>query len=278
MNYDGGKNGEGVYQRLINEIPPHDVRIEAFAGSLAISYRMKPALVNFGIDTDAITLAAVQSRATAAAVTLMEGDALVLVPWLVKIFRAAGAVVFVYADPPYLRETRSWQGHLYRCEFDTIEQHTALLDMLDALDCLVMLSGYWHPLYRRLASPKWRDFSYMAASHYTIKTWCWCNFPDPVALHDYSHLGKDRTERQRIKRKIANRVRLLKCLPPLERAAILDALQELKTCASARPAVQPGTSTGSRDSQPTTTVARRPDLADARDFRDRADASGCAIS
>ena len=30
--------------------------------------------------------------------------------------------------------------------------------------------------------------------------WLWCNFPPPVALHDYWHLGASYRERGRIKR------------------------------------------------------------------------------
>ncbi len=241
MTYDGGKNGEGVYQRLINQITPHDVLIECFAGSMAISRRIKPALVNIGIDKDARTLAAVQTAATAVAtrLTLFEGDALELVPWLVRIFMNAGARVFVYADPPYLMQTRSWQQPLYRHEFETPEEHKELLAMLDALPCNVMLSGYNSELYQRFFNgprgvEKWREFDYTAGSHGGARVeWCWCNYPDPVALHDYSYLGKDNTDRQRIKRKIENRVRLLRACPPLERAAIIQAVQELQTPASA---------------------------------------------
>jgi DNA adenine methylase len=41
-SYPGGKAGSGVYQRLINEIPPHDTYIAAFAGRDAIARWMRP--------------------------------------------------------------------------------------------------------------------------------------------------------------------------------------------------------------------------------------------
>jgi len=31
-SYPGGKNGQGVYQRIISLIPPHDVYVEPFVG------------------------------------------------------------------------------------------------------------------------------------------------------------------------------------------------------------------------------------------------------
>jgi hypothetical protein len=43
MKYKGGKNGSGVFQRLICMMPPHRVYIEAFLGSGAILRRKRPA-------------------------------------------------------------------------------------------------------------------------------------------------------------------------------------------------------------------------------------------
>lgn len=48
----GTKNGSGVWQRIVSEIPPHRVRIEAFWGRGSISRRMRPAEILIGIDLD----------------------------------------------------------------------------------------------------------------------------------------------------------------------------------------------------------------------------------
>jgi len=52
----------------------------------------------------------------------------------------------------------------------------------------------------------------------------WYNYPTPEKLHDYSFLGNDFTDRQRIKRKIARWSNKLKNLPALERNAIIDSI------------------------------------------------------
>src|SRR5688572_15356621 len=52
MVYPGGKNGSGVYQTIINLMPPHEVYIEPFLGSGAILRMKRPALRNIGIDRD----------------------------------------------------------------------------------------------------------------------------------------------------------------------------------------------------------------------------------
>lgn len=52
MTYPGGKSGAGVYQSLINLMPPHDVYIEPFLGGGAIMRLKRPARVNIGVDLD----------------------------------------------------------------------------------------------------------------------------------------------------------------------------------------------------------------------------------
>jgi hypothetical protein len=44
MVYAGGKNGAGVYQTIINLMPPHDVYIEPFLGGGAIMRQKRPAV------------------------------------------------------------------------------------------------------------------------------------------------------------------------------------------------------------------------------------------
>jgi len=65
MAWPGGKDGAGVSQRLINQIPPHDVFVSAFLGDCAIMRRKLPAAVSIGIDKSRANVerwAAEQSR------------------------------------------------------------------------------------------------------------------------------------------------------------------------------------------------------------------------
>jgi len=221
MNYDGGKNGEGVYQAIINQMPPHRVYVEAFLGSGAIMRRKRPAPVkNIGIEKDPVTAAAV--KPLLASVDVIVGDALQLLPAI-----PAGKDVIIYADPPYLMETRSCQRDLYRCEFSTVEEHTALLQLAKSSPAMWMISGYWSDLYADLLSG-WRLVTFQAQTRSGMRTEClWCNFPEPSELHDYSFLGANNTDRQRIRRKKERWKNKLLRMSRLERMAVLSAIRDI---------------------------------------------------
>ena len=127
-SYPGGKAGSGVYQTLINQIPPHDTYISATAGHDAVLRYKVPAARNVAIDE--------------------------------------------YYD-------------------------TELID--------------------------WRSQDYFSVcrSGEKRRERIWMNYPEPIELHDYRFLGKDRRERERIKRQQATLRRKIEKLPPRERAAFI---------------------------------------------------------
>jgi DNA adenine methylase len=224
MHYPGGKGGEGVYQTIINRMPPHRVYIEPFLGGGAIMRHKRPATLNIGIDADPEAVKAVARAGIAAngegGFHLEAGDGLALL----RSYRFAGDEL-VYCDPPYLFETRT--GPLYTCEFGDTDQHRQLLHILTALPCMVMISGYWSKLYAgRLRNWHSIKFQAMTRGGRPATEWLWCNFPEPVALHDYRHLGAGFRERERIKRKKQRWTSRLHRLPMLERHALLAAIDD----------------------------------------------------
>lgn len=52
MPYPGGKAGAGVFHRIINLMPPHQVYIEPFLGDAAVMRAKRPAALNIGLDLD----------------------------------------------------------------------------------------------------------------------------------------------------------------------------------------------------------------------------------
>ena len=217
MRYPGGKNLNGVYQRLINQIPPHGMYIETHLGSGAIMRHKRRAGINIGVDSDESVL---EAWSGARDVRLVRADAVAFLAG----YPFEGDE-FVYVDPPYLAATRLSDRALYRDDY-TEEQHTELLETLLRLPCSIMVSGYWSEVYASYLDG-WRILSFRARtrSGETAQEWVWMNYPEPVELHDYQYLGDSFRDRERIRRRVARWKARLERLPPLERRALLAALR-----------------------------------------------------
>jgi DNA adenine methylase len=250
VSYPGGKGGAGVAQIIINQQPPHSHYVEPFLGSGAVMRAKRPAFWNTAIDLDADPIAAFGEPA---GFTVINGDG---IEWLADANLRADALV--YCDPPYLLKVRSSQRRLYRCEFDE-EDHWALLRIVKRLKCMVQISGYWSSLYaKRLEG--WRVVRFQGMTRGGLREEClWMNYAEPIALHDYSHLGSGFRERERIKRKTLRWTKRLNSLPHLERLAIYSEMAST----IAVPDVGAGRIDAFGDScRPTTLISAMEDLRD----------------
>lgn len=181
----------------------------------------KPAACSIGIDADSDVITNWSHEIPG--LTLICDDA---ISYLRDCIDNIHPETLIYCDPPYLQETRSTNGKLYNHELTT-NQHIVLLEILDTLPCMVAISGYWSLLYgQRLCH--WRCISYNARTRggKTAREYLWMNYDEPTRLHDYSYLGDNFRERERIKRKTARWKARLKGMPALERYAILSAIEE----------------------------------------------------
>jgi hypothetical protein len=224
-SYPGGKGGSGVYQKIINQIPPHRVYIEPFLGYGGIMRRKRPASQSYGIDADATTLAAWQGDEIPN-LELVQDNALA---WLFGKRHLLKSDTFVYIDPPYLMKTRRDQRPLYRHEFGAEDDHRHLVDVARGLNCMVAISGYWSELYADMLSD-WRVISFQAQTRggTTATEYLWMNYPEPTALHDYQYLGDDYQDRWRLTKKRRRWKKKFGSLPILERRALLQTIDELR--------------------------------------------------
>ncbi len=217
MSYFGSKGGNGVWQRIVGSMPPHDVYIEPFLGSGQVMLRKPPAAVHVGIDIDA-DLVAAYDRASGE--ELIHGDAFLLLPDLVKKYLANDLCVLVYIDAPYHLETRT-SDKRYKYDFEHGE-HMRLLAMVTALPCDVILSHYPHPFYDK-ALADWRRWEFTAPTRGgPRREVLYMNYParEPFAV---DMVGADHDCRRRIKRKAARWARMLADMPPGERHAVFAA-------------------------------------------------------
>jgi len=231
MAYPGGKNGPGVFQTLINLMPPHDLYVEPFLGGAAIMRLKRPAAVNIGIDLaiGPVNAAAYHFHVRPAAVPparivraaqfeFWQEDALA---FLERFELPTSALV--YCDPPYVGSTRSSDRRIYAHEM-TDADHGRLLEILHRLRCRVLISGYSSTLYARRLKD-WNAATFQASTRGgPAAEWVWFNYDRPVALHDYRYLGRDFREREQIKRMKARWTARLAAMPILRRQALLAAI------------------------------------------------------
>ena len=137
-SYYGGKNGSGVYQAIINQIPPHKVYIEPFLGKGAIMRYKKPAPVyNIGceLDEDLINSfrnPAIKEQGLNIIVNHKNGIDFLHDVGHGETFIQYGKEVFVYCDPPYLIESRKTPRARYKHEFLRAD-HIEFLDVVTRL-------------------------------------------------------------------------------------------------------------------------------------------------
>lgn len=224
MSYDGGKGQAGVFQRIINQMPPHDVYIEGCLGAGAVLRAKKPAPWSIGIELDPEVLNVWQNHSIEK-LSLVNAD---VVTWLRESLPKFQPNNLIYLDPPYLMETRRSQRPLYRYEMSN-EQHEQLLSIARSLPCKVMISGYWSQMYAdKLIGWRTINFQAMTRGGQPATEWLWMNFAEPTRLHDYQYLGENFRERERIKKKINRWKGKLERMPETERRALLAAIAEFE--------------------------------------------------
>lgn len=235
--YPGSKYGPGVAQRIINQIPPHRVYIEPFAGHGGVAHKLRPAQRRIAVDLNVDALAywkhhitpGVEIRNLSGTMLCSQGEGPMLLLGcgirFLETFPLIGDEV-VYADPPYRISARRSQDRIYKHEMDR-DDHTRLLCVLSRLPCTVLLSGYRTRQYDE-ALKDWRRIDYQVMTHGgPMMESLWINREAPPSLHDFRYLGKDFRERERITRKVTRWTDRLRSLGPLERQAILSALRAL---------------------------------------------------
>ena len=216
MRYPGGKNAQGMAQRIVSLMPPHRMYVEGCYGSGAVMRLKRPAEINIAVD-----MIEPPAGAVPAGVQVIRGDVL---EFLRTTQLRPDAVL--YLDPPYMLGTRE-KKKLYAHEWPDAK-HAAMLGLVLSLPCRVILSGYPCRLYNEILAGWQREEFQAFTRGRTWKTEClWYNFPRPAVLHDARFIGGGRDERWRIqKRRRTLRARFQR-MPPNERQALFDVLCEV---------------------------------------------------
>jgi DNA adenine methylase len=218
--YPGRKGAAGQLQQILAQIPKCGLFIDAMCGSGIVGLTVKEygcQVVINDLNGDLIDKIAY----TAANVS-----------WSNEHYRAVirkydngnqGRVI--YFDPPYLFDTRSYKKPIYKHEWSEAD-HRAFLRQVKKMTIPVIISHYPCKMYDK-ALQGWRKVTYNTMTRAGVRDESlYMNFEQPTLLQCYQVVGKNFTDRQRIKRKVGRMVAKLQNENGQERAAILSAVIE----------------------------------------------------
>ncbi|MFD1817695.1 hypothetical protein [Pseudarcicella hirudinis] len=262
-SYFGGKGSDGTYQTIINQIPAVEIYIEAYAGHASVFRKMIrpnltilndinpkvyqkliahfPESISFSDDTDRkdfirkylekISNSSIgeikntcQGNNDAGSILIIEClDAIDLIDKykeLIEVFNS-----LIYSDPPYPLGSRKSQVKRYEFEM-TDQDHVKYLKYLKNIRCKQLISTYPNDIYEDLLPPPyfnlhefWSQTRKGLAKEYLYK-----NYETPTELQDYSYLGSDFRERDKLKRIKRNFLRKFKEMPRQLQNSILKEL------------------------------------------------------
>lgn len=235
--YTGQKQISGLHHKIINQIPAFSNFIELFAGSAQIAKLIdldgKDLLL---IDIDECVIKNLEQEYYN---TFFEGGKLYngrvefrnidARHYLKDTNKYRGDYRkgrFIFADPPYHHSTRPNNTQIYTHEM-THEQHVQFLQECLRLNCMCMIVHPVCELYDTMLKD-WRKVIVKVRYHRKTSIEClYMNYPEPTILQDYSYLGKDSWDRQRIAKRVVSFTEKFKKMPVLERNKIINELNKL---------------------------------------------------
>lgn len=215
-NYIGNKGGQGLKEQIFNVFPKANRFFSLFYGGGGFENLKEFKGVKW-IVAEKDDIMQLKAATTAAVVFNCYKD-------LVEKNCFTSADV-IFADPPYIFETRLNNTRYYKHEFD-MPGHVEFLNYISCTPGKVVITHPYHILYKaKLKGWHFTEFNYMSRGGWFFDG-IWTNYiPESVELFTYNYLGNDRTTRQQIKRSIANTVRKIQELPYHQKMAIFKQLK-----------------------------------------------------
>jgi hypothetical protein len=216
--YPGSKALSGLAEWIIEQLPPHVYYVEPFAGKGGVFRSKPPALRTWLIDQDP-EIVAWWDRLGAPGAIAAHGDG---IRWCELAAEWGPVDLLLYCDPPYLPETRV-KLRLYRHEMSLVD-HTRLLQALLRCRCAVAISGYASRLYDDMLAGWRRESRWVITRGGVLREEIlWLNrLPaSPGVAMEYSALGGNWRERERVNRKAERWAAKLQALPPNEQRAVM---------------------------------------------------------
>lgn len=227
--YNGGKEASGTWQKIINEIRPHDIFISACLGHCAITRRMRKAQKIYGIDIDPKVIKAWEEMHWDW-ITLIQGDAITHVSKIIST-TPPELKICIYADPTYRMKSIKSSKKPYAFTMDDIWHERFLKNIklwASHSNVDILISHYPDELYNKQLK-EWRKISYESKTRQGMATEnLYMNYEHSTGeLHDYRWIGDNKDERYNLKHRTAkNLIAKLERMDSRKKQAVLYYMRE----------------------------------------------------
>ncbi|MEM6734631.1 MAG: hypothetical protein AAF620_01055 [Bacteroidota bacterium] len=228
--YTGGKEGTGIWQKIINEIRPHDIFISGCLGNCAIARHKLPAKRNYGIDIDPSVIDA-WNEMKWEWITLIHGDVIAAVSQLLAMEDLKEKRICLFLDPTYRMSSIKSDRPPYKFTMEDEWHHKFLSEVQKwslhpNLD--ILITHYPDPLYKRKLK-EWRRIPYLTKTRRgPVEEWLFMNYEhESGELHDYRWIGDNKDERYNLKNRTAkNLIKKLNRMEVRKKQAIIYYMKE----------------------------------------------------
>lgn len=228
--YPGGKGSGGVYQNQINQIPPHRGFFSGFLGFCKVTQHKRPAESTYGFDRDESVIKEWEMGLEKSE----HFDSRNFYPvhrsfFDVEMFAIAKHLqgdLYVYLDPPYLKESRKNPQNIYKFEMKERAEHEELISRIKAYEWPCAICTLPNDLYDKELS-KWRVLEYETVnrSGEKVTEFMYMNYEQPEKLHDYNYIGSDFREREKRQRRFNNFLEKWNRMDYLDKAKIIQEIE-----------------------------------------------------
>lgn len=235
-NYPGSKSASGVIQRIMNNIPEHNYFVDMCAGSGAVALTALEHLQSHVIICEKYQPVFQQLETKFREIPMLANRVHLKHIDSIEFYYdrigegCAFDESFFYIDPPYLKSTRKSYRDLYGCEWNE-NDHWRMLNLVNILKekttADIMINHYDCDLYREQLKD-WFTEEYTTMTRGGVKTdKLWMSYDiTQLKLATTDFLGKNFSDRQRIKRRKESFLKKLQNMPLHESQAILDHIKK----------------------------------------------------
>nr|WP_294860210.1 DNA adenine methylase [uncultured Fluviicola sp.] len=228
-SFTGAKSGSGVAEFIINHVPDGGWFFEGFGGKGTISKILENSGASFtGIYCFEINPKTFHTHTKEDySIGFWNCDSIKWINQAIDRGEIDESDCF-YFDPPYRMESRTHQRKYYG-KFDWEDpEHKRffqLIERLNKIGAMVLVSHYPDPVYdEQFKSWNKEDFRTWVRTRSVTERLYWNFDLNEHRLATTAFLGKNFTDRQRIKRKVERMTEKINALPRHERQAIVESL------------------------------------------------------